>query len=350
VGVVADDGVWPGVGVDDGVAGDGDDVGLVGRSDGAWPAVPPEPQAAAIMVMAVSTPPQPRRRGERSETRKRLGALIASTLDRAWKDRVMPLDRIALLSDVHGNLTALEAVLSDIEARGITRILNLGDYVGKGPRGSEAVDRCRETCAVNIRGNWDDFIPSPPADVSPAVHWWRDQLRSDQLTWLANLPLAHDLLVSGRRIRLFHASATSVHTRVLRNHTEDEFAGMFATTPLTGRGPEPSIVGYGDIHSAYVTVRGGRTVFNAGSVGNPLDEPTAVYVVLEGVLDEPEAAPFGMQFVRVPYDIEAELAVARDMGMPELDYYAVELREGLYRGAQKARATAASAFGGAPSP
>lgn len=47
------------------------------------------------------------------------------------------LERIALISDVHGNLTALEAVLDDIDARGISRIFNLGDYVGKGPRGQE---------------------------------------------------------------------------------------------------------------------------------------------------------------------------------------------------------------------
>lgn len=254
----------------------------------------------------------------------------------------MPLDRIALISDVHGNLTALEAVLADIAERGITRIANLGDYIGKGPRGQEAIDRCRETCAVNIRGNWDDFIPVPSADDSPGLQWWRDQLRADQLGWLANLPLAHDLVVSGRRVRLFHASATSVHTRVLRDHSADEFAGMFATTPLTGAGPAPTIVGYGDIHSAYIKVRGGRTLFNAGSVGNPLDEPTSVYVVIEGVLDDPDPAPFGIQFVRVPYDVEAEIAVARDMGMPELEYYAVELREGLYRGHQKARAAAST--------
>lgn len=252
----------------------------------------------------------------------------------------MPFDRVALISDVHGNVTALEAVLADIAARGITRILNLGDYVGKGPRGQEAIDRCRATCEVHIRGNWDDFLPDPSLDDSPALTWWREELRTDQLPWLQNLPLAHDLVISGRRIRLFHASATSVHTRVLRDHSVDEFTGMFATTPLTGNGPEPSMVGYGDIHSAYVKVRGGRTVFNAGSIGNPLDEPVPVYVILEGIVDEPDPAPFGMQFVRVPYDVESEIAVAREMGMPELDYYAVELREGIYRGRQKAMARA----------
>ncbi|GAB3811728.1 hypothetical protein GCM10028820_03450 [Tessaracoccus terricola] len=70
----------------------------------------------------------------------------------------MTLDRIALISDVHGNLTALEAVLADIAARGITRVLNLGDTAGKGPRGEAAVRRCREVCEVNVRGNWDDFL------------------------------------------------------------------------------------------------------------------------------------------------------------------------------------------------
>jgi predicted phosphodiesterase len=49
------------------------------------------------------------------------------------------LERIALISDVHGNLTALKAVLEDIDARGISRIFNLGDYVGKGPRGQDHV-------------------------------------------------------------------------------------------------------------------------------------------------------------------------------------------------------------------
>ena len=61
------------------------------------------------------------------------------------------LDRIALISDVHGNLTALEAVLADIDARGITRIFNLGDYVGKGPRGREVVDLCRESGSGRCR-------------------------------------------------------------------------------------------------------------------------------------------------------------------------------------------------------
>ncbi|MFG1807072.1 metallophosphoesterase family protein [Streptomyces sp. NPDC049040] len=243
------------------------------------------------------------------------------------------LERIALISDVHGNLTALEAVLDDIDARGITRIFNLGDYVGKGPRGKEVVDICRARCEVNILGNWDDFLPDPDRDYdSEAMAWWLAQLSDGQGAWLRGLPFSHDFLVSGRRVRLFHASPTSVHRRVRFDHEEAEFLEMFGNTPATGDGPLPSVVGYGDTHDAYYEVdRERRTLFNTGSVGNSLDDPTPVYVIVEGVYDSPDDGPFSLQFVRVPYDVEAELAVARAMGMPELEGYEGELRHGIYR-------------------
>lgn len=248
----------------------------------------------------------------------------------------MPLEKIALISDAHGNLTALDAVLDDIGSRGIDRIVNLGDLVGKGPRGSEVVDRCAAACEVNLRGNWDDHLPVWADESAAEMTWWRDELREDQRAWLAALPLSHDLLVSGRRIRLFHASAVSPHVRVHAQHGPEEFAGMFANTAMTGDGPVPSVVGYGDIHDVFVKVDRGRTLFNVGSVGNPLDEPVPSYVVLEGVLDDPDPGPFGLQVVRVPYDVEAEIAVAERLGMPALRPYAVELRTAVYRGLQGA--------------
>ena len=244
------------------------------------------------------------------------------------------LQRIALISDVHGNLTALEAVLADIESRGLTRIFNLGDYVGKGPRGREVVDLCRERCEVNILGNWDDFLPDPGRTVdTPALTWWLDQLGPGQGEWLRSLPFSHDFTMSGRRIRLFHASEETVHRRVRFDHDEAEFLGLFTNTAATGDGPVPTVVGYADTHDPYYeTDRERRTVFNTGSVGNCMGDPTPVYVILEGVMDGAADAPFSVQFVRVPYDWEAELEVASEMGMPELAEYAVEIRDGVYRG------------------
>jgi len=244
-------------------------------------------------------------------------------------------DRIALISDVHGNLGALEAVLADIRERGIEQIINLGDTAGKGPRGEAAVRLCREMCAVNVRGNWDDFLPGiADDDASEGLVWWRNELSPSSLSWLGSLPLSHDLSMSGRRIRLFHASAESPHVRVHFHHTPEQFGGMFANTAMTGDGPSPDVVGYADIHDAYVESVDGRTLFNVGSVGNPLDEPTPSYVILEGTLGAEDIAPFGIQFVRVPYDVEAEIAVAEELRMPERDVWAVELRTAVYRGRQ----------------
>lgn len=243
----------------------------------------------------------------------------------------MATERIAIISDVHGNLTALEAVLVDIERRGIERIVNLGDDVGKGPRGSAVVDRTEQVCEVNVRGNWDEFLPQIADDAPPELVWWRDELRADQRDLVARRPLCHDLQLSGRRIRLFHASAQSVHVRVHVDHTREEFDGMFAATELTGAGPGPTVVGYGDVHAAYQRTRRGRTLFNAGSVGNALDEPGASYAVLEGIPDAVGPAPFGLQHVRLPYDVDAELAVAREAGMPQYAAWEQELRTAVYR-------------------
>ena len=112
-----------------------------------------------------------------------------------------------------------------------------------------------------------------------------------------------------------------------------------AATSGACAGPTPTVVGYGDIHGAYLEVDLGLTLFNAGSVGNPLDAPGAPYVVLEGDTDSGLAAPApggtagrSITFVRVPYDVEAEIAVARELGMPDVEAYALELREQVYRG------------------
>lgn len=152
----------------------------------------------------------------------------------------MGLERIALISDVHGNLTALEVVPADIAGRGIERVFNLGNNVGKGPRGQAVVDRCRNVCEVNGRGNWDDFLPDPyRTEDSKALRWWKNDLREDQLVWLRGLPFCHDFLLSGRQVRLFHASSTSVHHRIVFDHDAAQYDSFFENTPATGDGPVP---------------------------------------------------------------------------------------------------------------
>ncbi len=248
------------------------------------------------------------------------------------------LHRVAVISDVHGNVTALEAVLADIERRGIKQVINLGDVVGKGPRGAESIRLTQDRCAVTVRGNWDTFIARDTVQPWDHAQWVRDGLTPSELAWLGALPNVHELVLSGQPIRLFHASPVSEFTRVFAPTEESEFRAFVAQTDFTGDGPVPTIVGYGDIHGAYLAVDYGITVFNAGSVGNALDAPGAPYVILEGERadpDDPDPGPPGhvtIGFVRVPYDVEAEIAVAAELDMPGVEAYALELREQQYRG------------------
>jgi protein phosphatase len=221
-------------------------------------------------------------------------------------------------------------VLDDIAGRGISRIVNLGDLVGKGPRSAAVVDRCRDVCEVVIQGNWD-------ADVAfgrssrPGPVWHHAQLGAERNAYLSQLPGSVDYVMGGRAVRFYHASHVSPFHRVYETAPREVHRDMFLNTGFTGAGPVPEIVGYGDIHTPYVVSFEGRTLFNAGSVGNPLDMPLACYAIIEMAEDQ-DPGPWGLSFARVPYDIESELAVARSMEMPDLDHYARELRTAVYRG------------------
>jgi protein phosphatase len=233
--------------------------------------------------------------------------------------------RVAVLSDTHGNLTAFTAVLADIERHHVDQVIHLGDVAGKGPRGSACCALARERCQTVIRGNWDVFILKDPIRQSPALRWWHAELTPHDRSWLANLPFSLDLVIGGTRIRCFHASSDDVFHRIYPSMDDDTFAAQFINTPATGDGPLPTVAIYGDIHHAYSRIEGEYVVLNVGSVGNPLDEPVPSYVLLDDDIGE-----LRWRTYRVPYDIEAELAVASALDMPEYDAWAQELRTAIY--------------------
>jgi len=248
------------------------------------------------------------------------------------------LEKIAVISDIHGNLTALKRVLADCRARGVAKIYNLGDMAGKGPDGPEVIDLCQEECDVNIFGNWDDLMLREETE-SASVQWHRQRLGPQRLQWLRQLPRSANLLLSGRHIRLFHASAQGVWHRVYPADSYEERLAMFRNTDFTGyEHPEPDVVGYGDIHHAFIMPffePKGKMLFNAGSVGNSLDEPRATYVILSGVWDSEDwDQPFSAQLIRLAYDVDEVVARAYTVGLPRADQLEKELREAIYRGLQ----------------
>lgn len=245
------------------------------------------------------------------------------------------MEKIAIISDIHGNVPALETVLGDIRQRGIKRIFCLGDLVGKGPQPEKAVDMCQELCEVVIQGNHDDFMASGREHPAlPFIGWHRERLGKVRLDYLNALPNTHDFIMSGRKVRLYHASQIGVHHRIRMNASQEEHRAMFTNTDFTGDGFTPDVVGYGDIHGVfYKTFIGGEILFNVGSVGNPLDEPRAAYAIMEGEYGNAEPGYFSVQMIRLPYDIDTAIQKAKEEGLPEeeLQAWEDELRTGRYR-------------------
>ncbi|MFC0216332.1 metallophosphoesterase family protein [Paenibacillus chartarius] len=229
------------------------------------------------------------------------------------------MEKIAIISDIHSNLTALDAVLKDIAKRRIKRIVCLGDLVGKGPQPVACIDRVRDKCEIVLQGNWDDGIGAEQNNPNDA--WQQEQIGAERIRYLAELPFSYDLLMSGKLIRMFHASPESVYIRVKRKDPKEAKLGLFANTPRTGTpedGRTPDIVLYGDVHTPYMQTfkSRGLTLWNVGSVGVPYDGiPMPSYVIIEGTPGD-LPAPISVQHVRVPYDIEQAVLAAQQSGMP----------------------------------
>ncbi len=244
------------------------------------------------------------------------------------------MQRIGIISDIHGNMPALEAVIKDCQERKISKIICLGDLVGKGPHSDLVVDRVREVCDVVVRGNWDENI-AEPSDWD-ANKWHQNRLGKERIQYLRNLPFSYDFYMSGKRIRLLHASPQSVHHRIYQNDSLEKRLEMFHNTRESGRflttHNEPDVVGYGDIHWSYVDYLRERTLFNTGSVGNSLERPDASYAVLEGLMDSDERGSFSISIVRVPYDNELSIQQAQELDMPDIEPYIKEVRTARYRG------------------
>lgn len=236
-----------------------------------------------------------------------------------------------MISDIHGNLTALDAVLADIDAKGVRRIFCLGDLVGKGPQNRLVLARCAARCEHIVRGNWDDFVSRDRYEKS--VQWYRDEIGKDGIAMLKALPGHITFYLSGKLVRLFHAHPASIFKRVYPDAPDELKQTMFDVPALDGT-PQidvpTDIAGYGDVHHAYTVCREKRILFNTGSVGNPLDLTLASYALLEGEYGARSPAPFSLSLCRVPYDIERELQIARESGMPFYEPYEKELRTATY--------------------
>ena len=242
--------------------------------------------------------------------------------------------RIALLSDIHGNLQALHACLADAHARGAERFVFLGDFVGYGADPHGVVDVITEYVAqgaVAVRGNHDEAIHGSSIYMNEmamtAIDYAKQVLTQPQMLFLRNLPM----IVHEDTCCFVHASAASpekypyvdspsaAQRCAEASESPHTFCGHVHEQRLYFAATGPRMTLFRPTAGVAVPVPAHRRwVILIGSVGQPRDRnPLAAYAIFD-------SERVTITFYRVPYDHQAAAARIREVGLPESIAYRVE--------------------------
>jgi putative phosphoesterase len=234
----------------------------------------------------------------------------------------------AIVSDIHGNLTALEAVIADCTRRGISEVVHAGDLALIGCRPAQVIDRVRGLGWPGVVGNTDELLwrreeHARQLRVAPRLgallellfdHYapaTAELLGRERVQWLRSLPAEYrrgDFLV-------LHAAPGNLWRTPLPDADDRTLRATYGDLGA-------ALVFYGHIHRPFVRSVGGVTVANAGSAGMPWDgDPRASYL---SVTDE------GVEIVRVEYDVEREVETLLASDYPDAPRVAAMLREGRF--------------------
>lgn len=250
--------------------------------------------------------------------------------------------RTAIISDIHANLEALQAVLSHIDTQSVDRIICLGDVLGYGPNPVECVDLIAERCEWSLMGNHDFGVLYEPTNFNvaaeQAAYWTRAQFEKEpdkekaatRWEFLGRLRVrvmfGEFLCVHGSPRRpineyLFPEDAINSPIKMQQIFERIEKHCMVGHTHVPGVfTDEPDFYPPGDVDGVYkLSVNGEKVIVNPGSVGQPRDlDPRASYAILNDNR---------VEFYRLEYDVDA--VVQKIKVIPELtDWLGERLREG----------------------
>jgi predicted phosphodiesterase len=226
--------------------------------------------------------------------------------------------RIAIISDSHGNLTALDAVLNELDREGpFDRVLFGGDIAYGGPFPSECIDQVLQRGYAAVRGNTDQMILDAIDSSGDAHgHWVAERLDTRHVEFLRDLPVQVDLdLGNGLSLALVHATPWSIYDSVLPEHGRATFGRMVDEAGVQH-------LTYGHIHVQHYQDLGDRSVTAVGSLGLPFDgDQRAMYTVIE-------SGPNGVivDFERLAYDVEKAISEAESSDGPNCPGFATNLR------------------------
>lgn len=239
--------------------------------------------------------------------------------------------RVALVSDIHGNAVALDAVLADIARQRVDEIVCLGDVAVGAPQPREVLACLRDLgCAVAM-GNADEWVleglPNEHADedsrrLAAIVAWVQAQLDPSAREYLRSFAPRVELELEGRRSLLgFHGSPRSATERILAETPQAELEPMLAEFPA-------AIYAAGHTHVQLLRRLGDVLFVNPGSVGLPLDAAppgSVIPLFADYALIEAESGAAGVVLRRVAVDASEAAGAARAADMPHGDEWAAIL-------------------------
>jgi putative phosphoesterase len=229
------------------------------------------------------------------------------------------MQRVAVLTDIHGNLPALTASLVAIDALGVDGVYCGGDLVGYGPHPNEVCAQIEERAIPTIYGNYDYAIGRDLEDCGCAyltehdralgrqsVSWTLAHTEQRHKDFMRGLPFDLRFELGGKRVRLVHGSPRKVNEYLF----EDKPARTFER--IAG-GADCDVLVFGHTHKPWVHTYAGVLLVNCGSVGKPKDgDRRAAFAVLE----EDEAGGIRASIERIPYDAEAVAREVAAVGLP----------------------------------
>lgn len=263
------------------------------------------------------------------------------------------MEKIAIISDIHGNLESFKAVLNDIKEKNIDKIICLGDIIAKGGNQHECIELVKSNCDIVLQGNCDWYFTSS-IDLSnkskqeiDRIHWNKSKLTQENIEYLSKLPYCFEFYMSGRLVRLFHATPEKINDFVGNIDSIDRLYKLFLPSKNTTSNEIADIVIYGHIHTPFIQRIYNRTIINTGSVGNSIDvfrndkkdgnvknTTVANYLIISGNYNSKNIdEKISYELISIPYDIDKELK--SNIDNIEMLSYEEEIRNGKYRDMEK---------------
>ena len=225
--------------------------------------------------------------------------------------------RVAIISDIHGNLPALESVMADIASQSVGRVYCLGDLVGYGASPNEVTDRIKSEGIPTIMGNYDDGVGfdkdecgcayTNPVDRElgdRSLRWTQATVSVENKAFLRSLGSDIRVELDGKRVLLVHGSPRRINEYLFEDRPLSSFQRLAASSAA-------DLIAFGHTHKPYLKVVDGVSFLNVGSVGKPKDlDWRACYVIAD------LSAPTSIEFRRIPYDVHRAADAIRATPLP----------------------------------